>query len=131
MDNTLLEKALLEAGRDHETTIARLCRVNDQLHKLKDCGLDLITDAYGLHTFHRQIERKDLPAIRKAFGPIRVKSKEVPYDYYEAQEINVIVTPKDPDVDISFSYRKHYAGNGKCKVVEIPTTYKQLVCTAE
>jgi hypothetical protein len=119
---------LEEEEADHKLRVARLHRLNKQFNKLKACGLDFLTDHTRLYSFHRPIKREDLAAIRQAFGPLKVQGKEVPYDYYEKEEINVVVTPKDPDVDITFCYRKHYTGNGKCKVVEVPTTYKTLVC---
>lgn len=76
-----------------------------------------------------EIERKDLPLVRKAVGRLTIDSKTVPCDFDTSNKIEVTVRPHDERMsNLRFRYRTEIKSGSKCQVVEQKTSYKTLVC---
>ena len=132
LTNELLLKTL-------ENEQERQAKLNEEIRKRakaiqvveQKTGIELVKRWFNRYTDIFDVDKKDLPKLRKVVGRMEVVGKSPAYDYDVSKNLDITVKPmKDEFSSLRFRYKKQYLGHGKCKVVT--TTYTtsntQLVC---
>ena len=131
----ILGKATARAAKQFIEKIDEIKAYIEQVREVESLtGLNFgLTEWSAFFRSHITIDKKDVPAIRKAIGRFDRKniSKYVPYDFDETNEILVSFSALSPKFNqLRFSYRSQFRSGGKCRVENIVSTDKQLVCEA-
>lgn len=131
IDELLVKRIMTIVSRTEET-FKRLKRNAAAIEKLQELlGKELCSSEYDIDTPYFEINREDLPKVRKAVGRLTVVGKEVAWDYNTTGEIDVKVSPASKEYDfVVFRYRTKLRPSAKCKVVENTSVYRSLVCGA-
>ena len=129
VDAMMVRRIMTVIGRTEEN-LKRIKRNAAAIIKLEELtGKNFCTSEYDVDNPYFEIQREELPLIRKALGRLSVLRKEVAWDYDTTGEIEVYIMPSSKDFDfITFRYRSKLRSTAKCKVVESTNTYRSLVC---
>lgn len=125
----LLAKRIMECSKDHGKRMEQLERVANALEVLQEkLGKTLVTSQYDIGYPHFNIDRSELPQLRKAVGRLTVTSKMAGYT---DDTVKVRVEPADKAYEgISFTYETKLRSDAKCKIVTQTSSYRTLVCGA-
>ena len=126
----MVQKEVESRIKSFQDSITKVNKVAAAMKKVEEgTGLDLVTYHGSLNWPSFHVERKDLPAIRRVVGRVKITGRDVPYDYETTHEIIVRIEPvKEEFSDLMFSYRTPHRG-GKCHVETTVHKSQVLVCT--
>ena len=127
---SLREEMVLECIRDAERRMTSLMKRLSQFDVLCLSMPSLKIEERSLRwNGNLRVERKDLPALRKIVGRLKVTEKNVPWNFNDTNELVVHVKPQNEAFsELSFHYRAPLKGT-KCKVETQVSTYQTLVCS--
>jgi len=109
-------------ARDRARTVVELARV------LPDCCKMEVTCGWQLQNPVCRFERTDLVAVWKAVGRLKVSEKTLVNA--EQRLVRVyLVTPRYPGISFTYTMTLPEDSGSRCKIEEVTSTYKQLVCT--
>jgi hypothetical protein len=133
MDRDMVARAKAAIAEDFASSLNRLYEFAKQVEQLEELtGLSFIKSQWGLRYGNSfDVERSQLPIIRKALGRLEMTGKDLAGDFDSSNEVCVTVKPKAKEFNrLRFVYRTKFRAGGKCKVVESTyTPYKSLVCS--
>jgi hypothetical protein len=131
LDRNLAE-AIVSVAEDSASRVKQIKKYAEAAQMLLDAGVNVRITKYALmyrNTF--EIQRNQLPLIRKLFGRLRAGYRSLGVVRDGVQMIDVRVHLHDKQWDgITFEYEVPYRSGGKCHIETVDSSYKTLVCKA-